>query len=88
MIQNLLDASRIRAGKPISTKFEYCDLCDVVQKTFENLTFVHGKRFRFAKPEPIIGFWNPEGIRTAIENFGLNAVKYGLKGTPVTIIIQ
>lgn len=88
MIQNLLDASRIRAGKPISTKFEYCDLCDLVQKTFENLTFVHGERFRFTKPEPIIGFWNPEGIRRAIENLGLNAVKYGFKGTPVTIIVQ
>jgi len=88
MIQNLLDASRIRAGKPMSMKFEYCDLCDVVQKTFENLTFVHGERFRFAKSEPIMGFWNPEGIRRAIENLGLNAVKYGFKGTPVTIVVQ
>ena len=41
MIQDLLDATRIREGKPISMKFEYCDLGDVVQRTYEELNFVH-----------------------------------------------
>jgi signal transduction histidine kinase len=85
MIQDLLDASRIREGKPISTKFKYCDLCDVVQRTYEELNFIHSERFRFARPEPIMGFWNPEGIRRAVENLGSNAVKYGSKGRLITI---
>ena len=87
MIQDLLDATRIREGKPISMKFEYCDLCDVVQKSYEELNFVHSERFRFARPEPIMGFWNPAGIRRAVENLGLNAVKYGSKGRPITITL-
>ena len=88
MIQDLLDVSRIREGKTISIKFEYCDLCDVVQKTHEELNFVHSGRFRFARPESIMGFWNTEGIRRAIENLGLNAVKYGSKGRPITIVLH
>jgi signal transduction histidine kinase len=87
MIQDLLDATRIREGKPISMKFEYCDLCDVVQKTYEELNFVHSERFRFATPEPIMGFWNPAGIRRALENLGSNAVKYGSKGRLITITL-
>ena len=87
MIQDLLDATLIREGKPISMKFEYCDLCDVVQKNYEELNFVHSERFRFARPEPIMGFWIPAGIRRAVENLGLNAVKYGSKGRPITITL-
>ena len=87
MIKDLLDATRIREGKPISMKFEYCDLCDVVQNIYEELNFVHSERFRFARPEPIMGFWNPAGIRRAVENLGLNAVKYGSKGRPITITL-
>jgi two-component system heavy metal sensor histidine kinase CusS len=88
MIQNLLDASRIHEGASISTKLNYCDLCDVVQKTYEGLNIVHSERFRFARPEPIMGLWNPEGIRRAVENLGLNAVKYGYKGRPISISVD
>ena len=68
-------------------KFEYCDLCDLVQKIYEELNFVHSERFRFARPEPIMGFWNPAGIRRAVENLGSNAVKYGSKGRSITITL-
>jgi signal transduction histidine kinase len=85
MIQDLLDATCIREGKPISMKFEYCDLCDVVQNIYEELNFVHSERFRFARPEPIMGFWNP-AVR-AVENLGSNAVKYGSEGRPIIITL-
>ena len=88
MIQDLLDASRIREGKPLLMKFEYCDLGDVVQKTYEDLSFVHGERFRFVRREPIMGLWSSEAIRRAVENLGVNAVKYGFRGTPITIVLR
>jgi signal transduction histidine kinase len=87
MIHDLLDATRSLEGAPISMQFEYCDLCEVVQKAYEELDFIHGEQFRFARPEPIMGLWNPAGIRRALENLGSNAVKYGSKGRPITITL-
>jgi signal transduction histidine kinase len=88
MINDLLDATRGLERTPISIQFEYCDLCAVVQKAFEGLSFIYGERFRFAKPpQPIMGLWNPTGIRRALENLGSNAVKYGFKERPITITL-
>ena len=88
MIQVLLDASHTGDGRPVSIKFEYCDLGDVVRKTCDDLNFVHANRFQFIRPEPIMGFWNSEGICRAVENLGLNAVKYGFNGRAITVTLR
>jgi signal transduction histidine kinase len=87
MIQTLLDANRIRAGSGLSLEFQYCDLSDVINKTYQDLVNIYGQRFSFVKPEPILGVWSSEGIRRALENLATNAVKYGSSGTPITIVL-
>lgn len=45
MIQNLLDASRLRAGQSLNLEFEECYLDGLVQDVVEDLSFVYGERF-------------------------------------------
>lgn len=45
MIQNLLDASRLRAGQTLKIEFEECDLEVLVQEVVEDLSFAYGERF-------------------------------------------
>ncbi|MEH1820644.1 MAG: hypothetical protein V7L31_16435 [Nostoc sp.] len=45
MIQNLLDASRLRAGQSLKFEFEECNLDNLVQDVVEDLNFAYGERF-------------------------------------------
>ena len=45
MIQNLLDASRLRAGQSLKIEFEECDFEVLVQEVVEDLSFAYGERF-------------------------------------------
>jgi signal transduction histidine kinase len=45
MIQNLLDASRLRAGQSLKIEFEECDFLMLVQEVVEDLSFAYGERF-------------------------------------------
>src|SRR4028118_637770 len=43
MIQNLLDASRLRTGQGLKLKFEECDLDKLVRDVAEDLSFAYGE---------------------------------------------
>jgi signal transduction histidine kinase len=87
MIQDLLDASRVRFGERILFDVEECELLTLVREVTNQLSTVHGDRF-VLKGEPIHGYWNADAFRRAIENLLVNAVKYGDPGTPVTIRVD
>lgn len=77
MIQDLLDASRISAGRSVTLSVESCSLQDLLKTTLDDLTTVHGNRFTLVMKENTTGFWDPQYLRRAIENLCTNAVKYG-----------
>lgn len=79
MIQNLLDANRIKAGEKMHIIPEEVGLNSIIEQTIRDMTAIHGDRFKTQCPEDITGFWSPEGIRRILENLCNNAVKYGDK---------
>jgi PAS domain S-box-containing protein len=87
LIQDLLDTSRIRTGRRIHLVMEACDLKAVLFETVEDLTSVHGDRFKLNAEGDFQGLWCSGGIRRVVENLAENAIKYGAPDTPVTITL-
>ena len=88
MIQNLLDASRLRAGQSLTFEFEDCYLDQLLQEVVEDLRFIHGERFVLIAESAIKSNCSRKQIRRVIENLATNAVKYGAPDRPITITLQ
>jgi len=88
MIQNLLDASRLRAGQSLKMEFEECNFEMLVQEVVEDLSFAYGERFIVVSDSEIRAYCSRKEIRRVIENLAINAVKYGAPSTPITLTLQ
>jgi signal transduction histidine kinase len=88
MIQNLLDASRLRAGQSLKLEFEECDLDKLVFEVVEDLNFSYGERFVVVSDSKMNSYCSRKEIRRVIENLAINAVKYGEPNTPITLTLQ
>jgi signal transduction histidine kinase len=88
MIQNLLDASRLRAGQSLKLEFAECDLDRLIQDLVEDLRFTYGERFIIVSDSPVRIYCSHKEIRRVIENLAINAVKYGTPNTPITLAIE
>ncbi len=87
MVQDLLDANRIKAGEPLALDFEPVELFGLVRSVVDGLVQLHGDRFVLRGPATIEGRWNAPALRRVAENLLGNAVKYGEPGTPVTVTL-
>jgi signal transduction histidine kinase len=88
MIQNLLDASRLRAGQSLKMELEECNFEMLVQEVVEDLSFAYGERFVIVSDSEIRAYCSRKEIRRVIENLAINAVKYGAPSTPITLTLQ
>ncbi|WNN91289.1 sensor histidine kinase [Gloeocapsopsis dulcis] len=88
MIQNLLDASRLRAGQSLKLEFEECYLDQLIQEVVEDLIFTYGERFVVVSEPDVRSYCSRKEIRRVIENLAINAVKYGAATTPITLTLQ
>lgn len=88
MIQNLLDASRLRAGQSLNLTFENCDLEQLIQEVVEDLNFAYEDRFVLVSDGAVETRCSRKELRRVIENIATNAVKYGAPNTPVTLTLQ
>ena len=88
MIEDLLDASRLRAGECLTLQYQQCDLDSVVRGVVEEMTMVHGPQFTLDSPTAVDGWWRREALRRAVENLIDNAVKYGAKQAPITVSLH
>jgi len=77
MVEDLLDANRIRAGERLPLKRSSFDLSQLIKDTVEELSEVHGNRFTIRAEKTVIGSWSKNGMRRVIENLVGNALKYG-----------
>lgn len=85
MIQNLLDASFIKAGEKLPIIIRPVCMNKIIEAVVEDLSSIHENRFQFFAPCEVNGFWDDEGIRRVLENLLLNAIKYGYAKSLVTI---
>ncbi|PZV14304.1 MAG: sensor histidine kinase [Leptolyngbya sp.] len=88
MIQNLLDASRLRAGYSLTVEFEECNLNSLLKDIVEDLALAYGDRFVICSDADVWIGCSPKEVRRVIENLATNAVKYGASATPITFVIQ
>jgi signal transduction histidine kinase len=88
MIQNLLDASQLRAGYSLAVDFEECNLEGLVKDIVEELALAYGDRFVVCSDADVWVSCSPKEMQRVIENLATNAVKYGAPATPITLRIQ
>lgn len=89
MIENLLDANRIKAGEALKLEMSSLDLCSLVNEVVAELTTVLGARFAIKENNSAInGLWCEDALRRILENLCSNAVKYGAEHKPVTISLS
>lgn len=88
MIQDLLDASRLRAGQKLKLTFEACDLEQLVYEIVEDLNFAYPDRFVVVSKGAIMTQCSRRDLRRVIENIATNAIKYGADDTPITLTLQ
>ncbi len=87
MIQDLLDANKLKAGEKIP--IHPCDLClnDIINDTISDFNDLHGDRFNVIGPEDVCGFWCGKAFRRILDNLLGNAVKYGDPQKSIDIFI-
>lgn len=89
MIENLLDANRIKAGETLPLKIEESGLISIVSDVLIDLATVHGDRFQLNSKQPLInGYWSHDGILRIVENLCNNAVKFGKGHSPITVTLD
>lgn len=88
MIQNLLDASRLRAGQSLNLTFENCDLEQLIGEVVEDLNFAYEDRFVLVSDGAVETRCSRKELRRVIENIATNAVKYGAPHTPISLTLQ
>jgi PAS domain S-box-containing protein len=89
MIENLLDANRIKAGEPLEMEMKDTNLIAVVNETIADLSTVFGDRIVLDCPDTsIVGVWNAHAIRRIIDNLCTNAFKYGRDRSSITVSLR
>ncbi|MEO5970747.1 MAG: HAMP domain-containing sensor histidine kinase [Bdellovibrionia bacterium] len=88
MIQNLLDAGRIRAGEPLLVNLGECDPACVIREVLDEMISVHGDRFVFSSGADILTWWDSDLFRRALENLLTNGVKYGAAQGRIVVSLE
>jgi signal transduction histidine kinase len=88
MIQNLLDANRIRAGQRLPLEIDECDLRAIAQEVCEEQSMIFGDRFAIDSLDVVPGYWSCNGLRRILENLISNGAKYGTPNTKVITRIE
>jgi signal transduction histidine kinase len=88
MIRNLLDCEKTTAGETLRLDRQPMELASTVQSVLSDLALVHGDRFRLQSPGPVLGCWDPSGVRRVVENLAMNAIKYGDPQATVTVEVR
>jgi signal transduction histidine kinase len=87
MIQDLLDAHRVRAGYRLPLDLQRCDLVDIASNVVAELEGSDRQRVRLSAPERLEGVWMPSQLTRALWNLITNALKYGAPGGQVEVEI-
>ena len=85
MVQNLLDSSRVRAGKKLELTFEEMDLILLTTDLCHDLNAIYRNRVKVNSVASIIGYWCKEALWRTLENLITNAAKYGSLDSEIII---
>ncbi|MGK5082116.1 HAMP domain-containing sensor histidine kinase [Bdellovibrionota bacterium FG-1] len=88
MIQDLLDASRLREGESLPIQVVPCVLKTVMTETIEDLSLIYGNRFVLESDGDLAGYWCCDGLKRVIDNLICNAIKYGKSDGKITLRLK
>lgn len=88
MIQKLLDAHLIRAGRHLPLDVTSCEVRGIVVDALEELSVVHANRFVLTPGEDVHGWWDASALRRVVENLATNAAKYGAPEGAITCNVE
>ncbi len=88
MIMDLLDVSRLEAGKPIPIQLHEVNVDHLFQRLRDDLVLMFGNRLQFEVNAGITAWWNDDAIRRVLENLVSNAAKYGSTDLPITVRVS
>ena len=89
MIENLLDANRIKVGEAIPLQIEHQDLRVVATELVDDLKLVYANLISIIGPAVDFGgWWSADCIRRMLENLCTNAMKYGTRDALVTVTLR
>jgi signal transduction histidine kinase len=86
MIQDLLDATFLKAGGQLELEHTEFDMKEVLDAIIHRMSIDFGPRFR-VDADSVRGYWDRKKVERSIENLISNAVKFGREGTDVTITL-
>lgn len=87
MITGLLDMMVLKDTNSQTLEVEEVELRGIVEQVVEDASLSTGRSI-VIKAEHVLGFWNPQALRRAIENLLNNAVKYSRPATPITVTLE
>lgn len=88
MVQDILDANKIRAGVPLPLEVTEIDIVDIVKVIIAELNLIYHQRITLEYEQQIKGFWSADAIRRIVENLCSNAIKYGEEKGPINIRVS
>lgn len=87
LVDDLVDASRIRAGK-LDLRLQVCDLADIVRDCVEEQRHLNSRRtigLRLPEGETVSVMGDPDRIDQVVTNYLTNALKYSAEDRPVEV---
>jgi signal transduction histidine kinase len=87
MIHELLTTMASDSGEQRSLDLSRFDMAEVAREVHADLAGMHGTRIGL-DASPVVGWWDRQAMKRALENIVGNALKYGHPGTPVTIRVS
>jgi signal transduction histidine kinase len=88
MIQDLLDANRVRAGHRLALDLKRCDLVEIAGDVIADLQDADRQRVFLSAPDRLEGVWAPDQLARALWNLITNALKHGAAGGQVHVDIS
>jgi signal transduction histidine kinase len=88
MIQDLLDANRLRAGHRLTLDPQLCDVVGIASDVIADLSDAERQRVALDAPDRLEGVWAPDQLRRALWNLVTNALKYGAADGQVDVRLR
>ncbi|MBF6592073.1 MAG: hypothetical protein IVW57_16310, partial [Ktedonobacterales bacterium] len=88
LVNDLLDVSRIQAGK-LALRLELCDLSEICRQIAEEQSAAAERAITLVLPEaPVLAVADAERIGQVLTNLLSNAIKYSPAGCPITLSLR
>lgn len=88
LVQDLLDAQRLRSGHSLDPQLAMRDLVQIAKDALEDLRSMHGDRFVLAGARSVQLRCDADLVTRALINLATNAVKYGDRRASIEISVR